>query len=242
MALIGATAGAVHADEIELAIEGGRVTLTATDAPLTDVLAEWARVGETRFIDADKLTAGRVTLQLVDVAETDALRILLRPATGYLAAPRPPGEPGASVYDRVKILASARPPRAAPPRPAPGGDSGAPRGFGGDAPAFGAQSPGFGQFPGQANPGDPTLAVTPDEAAQLEQLQQLLQDPSLPNGAFGRPDFGASDAGAAPSGQRTMPRPGMMIEAPAQEPPRGGRAVPPQASDPFTVFPEPPRR
>ena len=105
------------ADELQFTIGEGRVTLIASDALLGDVLAEWERAGNTRFVDAGDLDEVPVSLHLVDVPEAEALRLLLRPAAGYLAARRAPLTPGASVYDRVKILAgraNSPPPRSAP--------------------------------------------------------------------------------------------------------------------------------
>ncbi len=157
MVAVALTPAAASADEIQVTMEASRVSLTATNAPLTDVLAEWARVGATEFIDADKLAAAPVTLELIDVAESDALRILLCPVTGYLAARRAAGAPGASVYDRVKILATRRAPRS---RPAP--RSQPPFGTGIPAPRFGA--PTSGRDAGQTG-ADPSLAITPEEAA-----------------------------------------------------------------------------
>ena len=91
-------------DETRVVIEGGRVTLVATGARLADVLAEWARVGQTRFVDADEVGNESVTVHLDGVAEAEALRILLRPMAGYIAAARTVRLPGASRYDRVKIV------------------------------------------------------------------------------------------------------------------------------------------
>ena len=91
--------------EFQLTIGAGRVTLIARNAPLGAVLAEWERAGSTRFVDAGGLDAVPVSLHLVDVPEAMALRLLLRPAAGYIALARAPSAPGASRYDRVEILA-----------------------------------------------------------------------------------------------------------------------------------------
>lgn len=132
----------VGADGIGVAIENGRVTLSANEASLSDVLAEWSRVGGTRFVGGDRLGGNTVTLHLVDADEAEALRLLLRSAAGYVAAPRRRGTAGAARYDRVTILAarttSARPPAvdvaATPPHEAvagnpPPGATGAPAGL-----------------------------------------------------------------------------------------------------------------
>ena len=100
--------------EIRMAIDGGRVTLSAIEAPLADVLAEWSRVGGTRFVGAETLSRETVTLRLVEADEADALRLLLRSAGGYVAAPRRAGMAGAARYDRVTILAARRTPAPAP--------------------------------------------------------------------------------------------------------------------------------
>ena len=102
------------AGEIRMAIDGGRVTLSAIEAPLADVLAEWSRVGGTRFVGAETLSRETVTLRLVEADEADAIRLLLRAAAGYVAAPRRAGAAGAARYDRVTILATRRTPAPAP--------------------------------------------------------------------------------------------------------------------------------
>ena len=101
------------ADEIEFSLDRGRVTLVVAGATLTDVLAEWSRVGQTRFVGADALAHRTLTLHLEDADEADAIRILLGPAAGYVAAARRTLVPGASRYDRVAILAAAEQPRGA---------------------------------------------------------------------------------------------------------------------------------
>ncbi len=102
-------AGSARADGIELEFGGGRVTLIAADAALADVLALWARVGNTYIVGAEGIDGPPVTLHLVDVDEAEALNLLLRPLAGYMAARRRTPGAGASRYDRIKVLA-ARPP------------------------------------------------------------------------------------------------------------------------------------
>ena len=103
------SASIVAAGELQLTIANGRVTLVADNVPLKTVLSEWARIGQTRIVNAEKLTGAPLTLRLLNVPEAQALDIVLRSASGYLAAPRPAGIAGASQYDRVVILASSRP-------------------------------------------------------------------------------------------------------------------------------------
>jgi hypothetical protein len=107
-------AAPASAAELRLEISGGFVTLVATDTPLRQILAEWARVGGTRIVNGERVAGPPVTIQLQGVPEQEALAVLLRSAAGYLAAPRRAGSAGASVYESVMILATSTPPAAAP--------------------------------------------------------------------------------------------------------------------------------
>ncbi len=97
-----ASAGA----DLRFEIRDGKVTLDARDVTVRQILAEWARVGQTRIINLERVGSGPMTLQLSRVPERQALDIILRSASGYLAAPRPAGQTGASAYDRILILAT----------------------------------------------------------------------------------------------------------------------------------------
>jgi hypothetical protein len=121
--LVLATALPAYA-QLTLAIQDGRVTLDAKNVPARQILAEWARIGGTRVVGAEKLTGSPLTLKLVDMPERQALDIVLRNAAGYMAAPRQASsQPGASAYDRILILATSTPPAstaAARPTTTPG--------------------------------------------------------------------------------------------------------------------------
>src|SRR5688572_23813845 len=113
------TASAASA-QVQLSLRDGRVTVVATNATVRQILAEWARVGQTKIVNADRIPGGPVTLQLTNVSEQEALDILLRSVTGYMAAPRPVAVDNLSRYDRILVLptaATARPPVAAAPAP-----------------------------------------------------------------------------------------------------------------------------
>ncbi len=101
------------ADELELSIQEGRVTIRAEHVSVKTILAEWGRVGQTAIIDADGLVDKIVTLELVNVPEEQALRTLLRDAAGFLAAPRAVVSGGSSRFDRILVLADSK---SAPPR------------------------------------------------------------------------------------------------------------------------------
>jgi hypothetical protein len=108
------------AGELRLSIANGRVTLVAQDVTLKQILDEWARVGQTTIVGAERLVGAAVTLELHDVPETRALETLLRTASGYIAKPRAVAAvmTGASTYDRILIMPPSKAPAAsATPQP-----------------------------------------------------------------------------------------------------------------------------
>ncbi len=109
---------AASAGELKLSIKDGLVTLIAQDVPLSMVMAEWAKVGQTRVVNGEKVLTP-VTLQLFDVPERRALDIILRSASGYMLAERPTPVANASVFDRILILPTSRPPANSPVNTAP---------------------------------------------------------------------------------------------------------------------------
>jgi hypothetical protein len=102
------------AAEVSLELRNGRVTLLARQAPIQQVLGEWARKGRTRFVNLERVAGPPLTLELKDLPEQKALAILLRSVAGYIAAPRAVSLPGASLYDRILILPSSTAAMAAP--------------------------------------------------------------------------------------------------------------------------------
>ena len=194
------------ASELEVSMNNGRVTIRAQDALITDILAEWGRVGKAAIITADTLAAETVTLELIDVPEAQALRTLLRRASGYMAAPRATMSAGVSRFDRILILGTSKPAAGVATVASPGSAPvSAPR----VNDAFGQRlgvvpSPQRGQTP---------FTVSPAQREQLNQLQQLLQQPDDtddggPQPAEVRPTFGGASAA----------RPGMPVtDAEGQE-------------------------
>ena len=109
--------------DVQLSMHDGRVTIVAKDATLRQILAEWARVGQTKISNVDRIPGGPVTLELRDVSEQQALRVLLRSLGGYVTAPRTTMVANASVFDRILVMPvvapAPSPASAAPPPPAP---------------------------------------------------------------------------------------------------------------------------
>ena len=104
-----ALAAPAVAGSLKLEIRNGRVTLEAQDVAVRDILAEWARVGQTRIVNREQVGGGLVTLTLTNVPEKDALEILLRSVSGYIAAPRATPVADGSMYDVLYVLATPRP-------------------------------------------------------------------------------------------------------------------------------------
>ena len=106
--------------DVQLTIQNGRVTLVAKDATLRQILAEWAKVGQTKIVNGERVPGGPVTIQLADVTEEQALSVLLRAISGYVAAPRPTTVANASRFDRIIVMPAAAPAGVvAPATPAP---------------------------------------------------------------------------------------------------------------------------
>jgi hypothetical protein len=112
--------------DLRLTLKDGRVSIVAKDVTVRQILTEWMRVGQTRIVNVDRIPGGPVTLELNNVTETQALDVLLRPLSGYIAAPRAVAAANLSDFDRIIVmpsLATARPALTAsapaPPAPAP---------------------------------------------------------------------------------------------------------------------------
>jgi hypothetical protein len=99
--------------DIQFSIHDGRVVLIAHNATIADIMAEWAKVGRIKIVNADKIPRDVVTLELRDVNERQALDILLRTTSGFIAALREQDDPTASRFDRIVVM----PPSVAPPPP-----------------------------------------------------------------------------------------------------------------------------
>jgi hypothetical protein len=110
----------------------GRVTVSAKNATVAQILAEWARVGQTKIVNPERAGGGVLTIELTSVSEVEAIEIILRSAGGYVLAPRRTEMANASHYDRILILpqsapvSAARPAAATLPQPRPGAPTPAP--------------------------------------------------------------------------------------------------------------------
>ena len=115
------------AQQLKLVFNNGLVSLDATSVPVRTILVEWGKLGGTKVIGGERVAGSPLTLKLDNVPESQALEIVLRSVAGYMAAPRSASAtPGASMYDRILVMAtSAAPAPAARPVPNQGGAAGA---------------------------------------------------------------------------------------------------------------------
>ncbi len=223
-------------ESLQLTMQDGRVTIIAQDVPLRQILAEWARIGQTKIVNGEKLSSPAMTLQLVNKTEREALDILLRSAAGYMAAARPVGTTGVSAYDRITILASSRAPAATagpllqqqqpfqrPPVPVAADEDDEPVNVN-VPPQMPQQAPVISPFPGA--PGQPNVMPTgANPASALEGYQQRFNQPGMsPNQQIGQPSMQPM----------TSPRPGVLPPQPITP---GGVQNPYQQVQPTVVRP-----
>jgi hypothetical protein len=225
--------------EVQLRIEDGRVSLNATNATVRDILAEWARIGQTRIVNGDRMPGGPISIQLDGVTEEQALEIILRSAAGYVTAPRATAIANASRYDRILVMPTSTPTRAAAPQPT-FNQPGMPQQFPQQPP------PGFpgafrGDFPGQAPPFPPRPVDDDDGDADVQ------DDPApnvvLPNPGFNpaapmpqQPPIGGTFGIRPVPGQQPVgvPAPGMVVPTPPQQQQNApGMPTPVRPQEPF---------
>ena len=184
--------------EVRVTMKGGLVTLSASNATTREILAEWARVGQTQIVNAERIAGAPLSMELTDVPEAQALDIVLRSVSGYMAAPRAEVNLSLSRYDRILVLPTSAPPRNSPaPTPAPAFQ---PPPFPlqtDDGPDDRSGPPGF------LSPGNPVFNTFPQPGPSPNDPPP---QPALPAPVFGAP-------GGRPLGVSV---PGMVVPAPTQ--------------------------
>ena len=190
VALVLMSALPAQAQQLNLQINNGRVTLDAVNVPAQQILAEWARIGGTKVVGADKITGTPLSLKFVDMPERQALDIILRNVAGFMAAPRQASAlPGASAYDRILIMATSSvvPPQPAANRNAPG-------------PNFGAAINGSQRRVPPRPPNLPPAGMGDDPA----QDDQGIEDDQADTGVAQQPVFTFPSPQAAPQGNNPV--------------------------------------
>lgn len=213
--LLLAAPSSVSAEELKLTLNNGLATVIATDVPVSQILQEWARVGKTTVVNADKVTGPPVTVILENVPERQALEVLLRSASGYIVGARQDVMANASAYDRILIM----PPSRAPAAP-PVSVSAPPR-------FPNSNRPPVAQPIAEPDVDDPDPPVGPVMGPQGEMPQpnEPQAQPGIPE-SQSQPGMPATPPGTAPRpGMPTALPPGQPSPYPAvpgARPPRGG--------------------
>jgi hypothetical protein len=197
-------------NDVVVAIRDGRATVIAKNATVSEILAAWARTGLTTIVNGDKLTGAPITLELADVPERQALDVILRSASGYIAHVRPTMVANASQFDRVAIMPSSVAPResSAPPM-AP---------FPTPTPPF--PQPIFQQGGVQRLIGPDGVPVADDQDDAPPPRRLAVPPGFQPGDAPPRaPDFHVPATGGAPASGVAVP--GMMVPMPQPRQPDG---------------------
>jgi hypothetical protein len=114
--LVWLAVGSTVLADVQLSIRDGRISIVAKDATVSQILAEWAKVGQTKIVNGEKIPRDPITIELENVSEEKALDVVLRTASGYIAASRAIAVPNASRFDRIVVV----PPSVVPTPPPPG--------------------------------------------------------------------------------------------------------------------------
>jgi hypothetical protein len=196
---------------VRLTIRDGSVWLAADRATASEILAEWARVGQTRIINGERVPGGPMTLELNGVPEQQALEVVLRSASGFLALARSIARADASSpsmtsrFERIMVL----PVSTAPPAPG----------------ALAAAGQVTGPVPGPAPVAGPAPVPGPAPGAGFVPFQ-----PTAPDGLQRR--RGAMSSASTPQriiGPDGLPLPDDQEDAPPGPPPG---AMPPGFAPP----------
>jgi hypothetical protein len=216
--------------EVQVSIHDGLVTIVAKDATIRQIIAEWARVGQAKVVNAERIPGGPTTIELTNVPEAQVLDTLLRSAAGYLAAPRAVMASNLSRFDRIVVMPTSSAPHNPVPSPQPAfqqpqfaqpvdddvdDDRPAPNVV---MPTPNGRGPVFNTFP------QPQV-VNPQTGAPVQMPFQPPPDQQVP------PTYPSSPT--APFGGVAVP--GMMVPAPQSAQP--GQIVPPGQVPPGQVPP-----
>jgi hypothetical protein len=226
LGLLLAVAGSAAAQSaVNLEFKDGRVKLVTENAPISLILAEWAKRGRTTIVNGERIPGPPATLQLVDVPEREALDVVLRGASGYMMAERETPMAGASAFDRILILPTSRVTTSSSPLPSPAAQA-----------AQAVQSAIIDDDDDGPPPFVPGQRPTPQLPPGVR-VQPPQQEPNRlpPVGAPGVPPVGAP---GVPPGERGI-NDEEQRPAPAPTNPFG---VAPGSSQPGVITPVPPRQ
>jgi len=223
-----AAAVSTAAADVRLSMANGRVTIVATDATVRQILTEWARVGQTKIVNVERIPGGPLTLELTNVPEDQALDLLLRSVSGYLAAPRLMMVANVSRFDRIIVM-----PTSATPRQPAAAVAAAP------PPMFNVPQPALDEEPEDERPGPNVGMPTPNPRGPVF---TPFPQPQLVNPQLGPNGFVTPQQMMQPNGVQQTPAtyPGAPTAPPGSVTTPGMVApVPPQPGQPGPLIPAP---
>lgn len=225
-ALLIGFAATASAQAVKLEFHDGKVNLTTQNASTRAILAEWARLGGTQVVNADRITGAPVTLQLTDVPETQALDIILRGNAGYIAGQRAGAGPvgNRSALDRIMLISTAGTAGVAAARPV------------NSPPPFAVVQPRQVQPPPDPDD-DPVSDEPPDDDAPQPRRNQQFNPPTRPGAPQPSQVPDDDDDAAKQPTNTTAPanpfgiqsgssRPGTISPVPQQPNQQGPRQIP----------------
>jgi len=207
--------------DVQVTMQNGRISVVAKDATLRQIMTEWARVGQTKVVNIERIPGGPITLELRDVTEDQALDVLMRPLSGYVAAPRATPAPNLSRFDRILVMptiAAARQPATASSAPAPAvfPSAAPPAPMFQQPPPMAVEEPDEPQAP-NATPRGPVFTAFPQPQVVNPNAGQPMYVPppgmNLPGGV---PVAQPPAPSAVPTAPVGVAVPGMMVPVPAQ--------------------------
>jgi hypothetical protein len=184
---------------LKLSFQNGLVSVEANSVPVRTILNEWAKIGGTKVVGAERISGAPLTVKLVNVTEAQALETILRSAAGYMAAPRSAAAAitGPSIYDRILVMATTSAPATAAAngaRPAPAANS-----------AFNGTQRSVQQRP------------RPDQQEPDDQEEVDDNPPNPPVFTFPQPAGGNQNGVVVPGTFLNAPQPGVTV-APGMNP------------------------
>jgi hypothetical protein len=93
---------------VVVSYDNGRMTVLADSVSLRTIIQEWARVGGVRLVGPQHVTPTPVSVDLRNLPEGAALKVLLRSVPGYLLQQRAVESGGPSEFERLVVMAPAR--------------------------------------------------------------------------------------------------------------------------------------
>src|SRR5712691_5584302 len=207
--LVWLAVGSTVLADVQLSIRDGRISIVAKDATVSQILAEWATVGQIKIVNGEKIPRDPITIELENVSEEQALGVVLRTASGYIAASRAIAVPNASRFDRIVVV----PPSVVPTPPPPGAAPTATRVSAPPRAAYASANGVNGDQPSVTVVGGITTPTPIDRAQVSNGARQALEtvDPrtfKLPN----QPQDGAAGAPRARMPPGGVAVPGMIVQ------------------------------